>query len=292
MHIHQARALVYELIAFSLAAISLCSHPKTISAREQRQSPSPCDTSTLCPGEELVYEVSWLKVKLGQIRLKALESTTGTDGSVRYNCVAYVDSYDELPFLDVHAVSHTEMNARFFSTGFHAVEKKDDDRWLAEKSSYDLPHDMIVIEKVFQKEKNSLPFSSPTRDTVHLTEEQIQDGLSIFYFARANVRRRESMTVPTVIYGKKGRMLLQFSGVPAFEEIDALENQRVSVVQLDGKAEFRGMFGFTGKFRGWFSDDHAAIPIKAELEVTLGSVKLELVKWKRTGWSPPAIPKK
>src|SRR5260221_11240153 len=33
-----------------------------------------CQHSVICPGEELVYEVSWMSVPLGQVRLKTIEA--------------------------------------------------------------------------------------------------------------------------------------------------------------------------------------------------------------------------
>ena len=129
-----SRLLTRFTIAFAFFFGLLCVPRIVILASEQHQaSPSPCDTLLICPGEELLYEVSWLKVKLGQIRLKVLAPTTAADGAVRYNCVAYVDSYEGIPFVDLHAVTYTEMDAHFASTGYHSVEKKGDDRWLAEK---------------------------------------------------------------------------------------------------------------------------------------------------------------
>ena len=124
-----------------------------------------------------------------------------------------------------------------------------------------------------------------------MTDSLVQDGLSIFYYARATTARRDSSTVTTIVYGKKGRTVFRPGSTPAFEEIDAVENGRVRVVPIEGKAEFRGMFGFTGEFRGWFSDDRTGIPIKAELKVLIGSIKIELIQWKRSGWSPPVVPK-
>ena len=42
-----------------------------------------------------------------------------------------------------------------------------------------------------------------------------------------------------------------------------------------------------GSFEGWFSDDEARIPIVSKMNVYVGNVVIELVKWKRPGWVPP-----
>src|SRR5207244_1526436 len=70
---------------------------------------SDCRRSVICPGEELVYEVSWMSVPLGQIRVKTGESKI-VDGHIQHSATGYVESYDGLPFVDVHAIDHTYMD--------------------------------------------------------------------------------------------------------------------------------------------------------------------------------------
>ena len=275
--------------AILLLSFSLRSSSNDSPSRSQREtSTDSCSYSIVCPGEELLYEVSWMGIHLGQIRLRTLE--TSANGT--YNCVGNVDSYDGIPFVDLHAESYTEMTRDFYSSGFHAIEKKDKGQWRAEKSFYDLQHNTVVIEKIFKKGKDSPPVSVPTYDTIYLKEKPIQDGLSVFYFARAHAHHRDTLTVPIIVYSKWGHAFLHFSSVPEEEELDAINGARVRVIPFDGQAKFKGMFGFTGEFKGWISDDNAAVPLKAELKVLLGSVKLELVSWIRNGWSPPTISQK
>jgi hypothetical protein len=69
-------------------------------------------------------------------------------------------------------------------------------------------------------------------------------------------------------------------------EIDAVKYP-VETIEFDGRADFVGIFGLTGGFSGWFSNDEAAVPIIAKMKVILGSIRLELVKWNRPGWVPP-----
>jgi hypothetical protein len=59
------------------------------------------------------------------------------------------------------------------------------------------------------------------------------------------------------------------------------------VVKFDGKLDFTGIFGLSGEFEGWFSNDEARVPILAKMKVLIGSVTIELMSWKRKGWAPP-----
>jgi hypothetical protein len=244
-----------------------------------------CSSSFFCPGEDLVYEVSWLKIKLGQVRLKTSPSTY-LNGKIVHHAVAYIDSYEGLPLVDLHAIDHSDMDSLYYSLGYHATENKGD-LWHFESTDYSLEHKMIVIETVLQKERKLSPASPVHRDTIDLNDTLVEDGLSILYFARNNAHRHATMVVPTLVYGKLGKTRFLFSNEKRLEEIEAVKDKKIRVVQFNGKAEFEGIFGLTGDFEGWISDDDARVPIKAELKVLLGSVKIELIEWKRDGWSPP-----
>ena len=249
-------------------------------------SHSVCETSIICPGEELVYEVSWMRMHLGQVRLKTFESKVG-DGGIEHHAASFINSYEGIPFVDLHSIDHTQMDSMFYSLGFSALDKKKE-VWISEKSRFDHSTKSMIIEKVSQKDKNSPPTTQPTFDTLRLRQTPVQDGLSILYFARANLKNtRQELRVPTIVYGKQGVTHFQFRHEVEYVEIDALEGKKIRVVPLEGKAEFEGIFGFSGDFKGWFSDDAAAVPVKAEMKVLVGSVKLELIQWKRNGWSPP-----
>ncbi len=69
----------------------------------------------------------------------------------------------------------------------------------------------------------------------------------------------------------------EISGV----NIDAVDYD-IACVRLDGETNFISIFGLTGYFEGWFSDDEAAVPILAKMKVLIGNITLQLTEWKRT----------
>ena len=273
------------LLILAAIIISPASLVAQSSVPATHQTHTDCSSSVICPDEELVYEVSWMKIPLGQIKLKTLESKM-TETGVEHNVSAYIDSYSGLPFVDLHAIDHSHMDETFYSKGFDAIEKKGD-QWISEKSRCDVQQKLLVVEKTIQADKNSAPSGPSTFDTLRLKSVPIQDGLSILYFARANIRSGREIRVPTVVYGKQGMTRFHFQATTDFEEIEAVKDKKIRVILLEGNAEFEGIFGFTGDFKGWFSDDAAAIPIKAELSVLVGTVKIELTQWNRRAWIMP-----
>jgi hypothetical protein len=227
-------------------------------------------------GEEYVYEVSWTFFKLGTIHLKV---------SPRYTVDARVNSYPSVPFVDLHSSHYSEMDSSFYSIGSRTAEKKEED-WWGLNYIYDLPHKRLIVEETHQKDPDSPPFSRKIKDTLGLPSARFVDGLAIAFLPRLYVHTDQTVDVPTVLYGKIGTTTYHFSNEKTTVSIDALDDP-VRVVELTGTTTAVGIFGMTGDFTGWFSDDDAAVPIKGKLKVLLGSVTVELIKWNRKGWNPP-----
>ena len=227
-------------------------------------------------GEEYVYEVSWTVFKIGTIHLKV---------SPRYSVEARVNSYPSVPFVDLHSAHYCEMDSSFYSVATHTAEKREND-WCGMNYVYDLPRKRLIVEETHQKDPESPPFSTQVKDTLSLPSTQFVDGLAIAFFPRLFIHSVRTIEVPTVLYAKIGTTTYRFSNNRTTEGIDALDAP-VKVVEFDGNTTAVGIFGMTGDFTGWFSDDDAAVPIKGELKVLLGSVTVELIKWNRKGWNPP-----
>jgi hypothetical protein len=227
-------------------------------------------------GEDLLYEVSWTFFRLGTIRI-----LTAGD----YSAVAYVDSYESLPFVDLHAVYFTWMDSAFYSRACRSLEKEGDE-WQGLDYVYDFPARRLTVEETARKDLRAPPYRCTPLDTLQLEDTSFVDGVSIAYFPRKFIHTRTPVEVPTVLYGKLGKTRFDFLDKRTTTSIDALDRP-VRVVEISGSTTVEGIFGMTGDFRGWFSDDSAAVPIKGRLKVLLGEVEVELVKWNRNGWKPP-----
>ena len=152
---------------------------------------------------------------------------------------------------------------------------------------YDSTRSRCFVEETWQTDLKSAPYKRTNLDTLYIKGSHVQDGLSIAYYAREHVHDSRTVTVPTIAYGKLGSTTFRFASTPGTQEIDALDRP-IHVVEFDGWLDLEGIFGLTGEFKGWFSDDSSAVPIKAELKVILGSVNVELIQWHRKDWNPPS----
>ena len=277
------------LALFPISSSSLLGARLLSAGKSPQYNNSNCDSLLICPGEDLLYEVSYAGIKLGRIRIK----TQGLDsiaGLPQYHATAFVDSYDGIPFVDLHVIDSTHMDSLYYSRGFHAWEKQHD-QWVEEASIYDSGNHNIFIERTLHNDLTSPALGPSIYDTVENIKNAFHDGLSLLFFARAQVRHQMTISVPTVVYAKEGTTEFHFCTERKMDEVDAIKDRKIRVVGLEGTAHFSGLYGMTGDFKGWFTDDVAAIPIRAQLGVFIGNVNIELIWWHRHNWEPPAVPK-
>ncbi len=236
----------------------------------------PPRNSIMMPGEELVYEVSWTWFKLGTIRLKSMQG---------YSAEAQIDSYPDIPFVDLHSVQYSTMDSLFFSLASRSAEKKDGD-WMGLRYLTDTTQNRLFVEETYHKKPDAEPYRRAWKDTIQLESPFFVDGLSIGYFPRLFVHTVQTIAVPTVLYGKLGLTTFRFTNEKTTESLGVLDDP-VKVIEVKGTTTVEGVFGMTGDFTGWFSDDSAGVPIKGRLKVLIGNVTVELIAWRRAGWHPP-----
>ncbi len=238
-------------------------------------------TSLLVVGEELEYKVGYAFFNLGKIVVKIVDRKE-RNGRIIYKARAIIDSAPGLPFVDLHIRFESEFDEDLYSYVWTA-EDSTKKEILVRRLVFDYDSSRVFVEK---GKKN--PDGTVTReqmDTVKITA-RCQDGFSLFYFARAQFRQRSQMNVPTFIEKEQVNTYFNFTNEKEEEEVDPIKYP-VEVVKFDGRADFVGVFGLTGGFRGWFSNDKAGVPVVARMNVILGSIKVQLERWHRPGWTAP-----
>jgi hypothetical protein len=234
-------------------------------------------------GEELEYKVSYSFFTIGTIRIQVIGKEL-RNGRAVYRSRALIDSNPGLSWLvDLHIQFYSEMDPGIYSR-FWVEDDSSKKEINFKRFRFDYDN-----RKAYLEAGKKLPSSDrrvDSRDTVNITD-YCQDGLSLFFYAREHVHEHTQARVPTLIDNKQVYTYINFMNRHESAEIDAVDHP-VDVVAFDGKADYVGIFGLTGGFRGWFSNDEAQIPILARMNVILGSIKIQLAKWNRSGgWQPP-----
>ena len=229
-------------------------------------------------GEELSYVVKYAFFVLGQVTLKVTNKKSVHDQTI-YSTVAYIDSYDNIPFVNIHQIYKSEVTDRYYSAFFEGIVKNDDyDTFTKYYFNYDSSKIHIQKGKVY-------PRQIWTDSTTGIKKE-FQDGLSIFYYARMNSGQNKSEEIPGFVNEKKVVTKINFYNDVEDISIDAIDYP-VACVKVDGQLDFVSIYGLTGYYEGWFTDDDAAVPLIAKMKVMVGNITLELKEWKRKGWKPP-----
>ena len=229
-------------------------------------------------GERLKYEVSFLGVNLGTIEMTT-DGSEDYNGNKIYKVQADIQTYDGIPFVDLKATFNSWADASMnFSHKFTSNMKKGDEKWEYQQllMDYDKMNLNIKIweNKELQDEKD-----------IKLTQK-INDGSSLFFLARQYTGLKRSIKVPTVIDGQLFDTKLNFRNKVESVDIDKVDYP-IRTKYFDGQADWEGLYGLSGRFEGWFSDDDASVPILAKMNVYVGKVNIELIEWTRKGWTPP-----
>ncbi len=231
---------------------------------------------TYFQGEDLLYEVSYYGIKLGSIRIIS-EGAEDYQGTTTNKAKALIRSYSGIPFVDINVIYQSWMDQSLnFSRHFES-NIKDGNGWNFEEIRFKYDKGLIEYDR-FEKNK--------VKDTyIYKTKKKYNDGMSLFFFARNNVLSNKRYKVPCHV-SDTITTNLNFLGRIEKVETDAIKYP-VSTVYFNGELGGEGVYGMTGKFEGWFSNDEAKVPIKAKVKVYIGNVDIKLIEWKRGNWMPP-----
>lgn len=237
------------------------------------------DPGVFVVGEELEYNVSYTIFDLGKVRFTVMDTISKFNKTV-YVVKAFVDSYDGVPFVDLHQVFYSQMTSDPYSMLFTISNTADPKETPYTQYTFDYANQKVSYE-MGKKPQNTVS----KKGTEPVTTFQ-QDGLSLFFYARSHCQQLKKESVPIFVNEKSFFTQFNFMNKIGSQEIDAV-SYPIETIEFDGTADFTGIFGLTGYFKGYFSNDKASIPIVAKMKVILGSIHIELIRWKRPGWIPP-----
>jgi hypothetical protein len=231
-------------------------------------------------GEELRYSVKWKFLRLGTIIMTTASDTTGTSPDL-VQVLMDVRSSAGIPVVVLREQNQAVMDmARMRSVRFQATHDLNGHRQSIRHAF--TPEERAVFTELVDDEA-----AAPVQKLLENVDEYVE-GVTLFYYARDAARRGGTHTVSTLVNQELSRTEITIS--PRTEEIELdVVDYPVRARRLYGKAEWTGgAAGVTGAFMGWVSDDDAAVMLRAELEIFLGSIDIELEQWRRIGWQPPS----
>lgn len=236
------------------------------------------NSKMLYPGEHLEYRVSFWGITLGHIYIDTYQEEE-LNGEKVIKTKGYMQSNPDIPFIDLRAVYYSWLDpSGNFTHKFIGKVKLSDGTWDYQQIDFNYQKKIIKNVKYAHKRKFI--------DTSFHTSKKTQDGLSLYFFTRQNLNLGKSIKIPTIVDRDIVYTKINFKNIKQNQKIDAV-NYKIKTIYFNGKADWTGIYGLTGEFEGWFSDDDARVPIVAKMKVYVGSIYIELIKWKRGKWIPP-----
>ncbi len=225
--------------------------------------------------EELVYEVSFMGISIGEVKLAAIGAET-LKGREAYHVRATLKTHNNIPFLKANIVydSWIDKSLKFS----HKLEA----RIIHDSGNKELfITDMSYPEIMFRKSINN----KTTEEKSIKVGGRICEGLTLIYIIRQMAGSGKSIIIPTIQGYDTSATKLTFEKAKNLINIDAFDYKTPSFY-IAGKGNWTGVYGVTGDFRAWVSADNMRVPLKAQVKLYLGMVNIELKKWKRKSWKP------
>jgi hypothetical protein len=225
-------------------------------------------------GEVLRYKVKWAFVRLGTVTIRQLP-VDSSDTTVSVLEMS-VQSAPALPFIDVNFTNQTHLS--FLSQSL-LKELVISGKNPSQKTIY--RYDSSSLQMMME---DSAEGKSVRRDSVKLTDP-CYGALGLLMLSRGLIGSGRTLVLPTLNDYRIDPTELSFPEDVEELEVDALDRP-VRCRRVEGVANWVGtsFAGMKGPFHGWISDDEAAVPLKAKVEIFLGSIVLELESYERSDW--------
>ncbi len=234
-------------------------------------STNPLSTRPFQAGEQLTYDISWMKITAGTAVMAVSEADT--------------DGNRPLTKLLTTAQSRPAITT-FFPVDNRVESIVDSATLLPEHLNFKRREGKKKedIEYTFhQKEGRVTVVKGGTTETLEMLPGT-QDVISCLYYARSELSLQPgSVMTMNVYHDKKNRKLeVRVEGIETVSgPWGEVETARVLVVM-----PFQGLFLNQGNIRVWFTTDDRRIPVRMKAKVIIGSIVADLV----SGWqaSSPA----
>ncbi|MBE0646017.1 MAG: DUF3108 domain-containing protein [Bacteroidetes bacterium] len=276
-HLCQLRfcaSLVFGVVLYACLpwAISL------IALAQPAATPVKNATAPFAHEEVLRYSVHWSFVRLGSIELRqSLKKTANGNGAV---VQLSARSASGLPFIDVNIRDRAVLDPGDPRCVEFTVRKEHEPA-VTKKYAFDRETRTLSVEV---REARQPPVRQQRTE-----KRDFYDALGMIMLLRGLAGSGQQITVP---------MLMDFEIVHSraecsreIEEVDVPafdEDVPAYRIALRSSWEDESIGGLGGDIDFWCSADEAAIPLRAEMDLTLGSIVIELESCKRPGWKQRA----
>ncbi len=237
-------------------------------------------SSVLMPGEFLEYNVTYMGISIANVKFycDGYESLQGRSvAKIRTN----VFTYGHIPLINAKVKMEEWIDkSRVFSHKFIRNLSIRNKPWEYQKIEFDYNKNILKNNKWINNKSTSsinLEFNPSYR---------IHSAIGLFYKARLAASPNFTSQILTYLDESPFYTNIRYGSQKDYILVDGI-NGKVRAIYCKGNANWDKQYGLTGEFEGWFSDDNARIPLKGKIDFIIGKINIELVKYKRDGWTAP-----
>lgn len=243
---------------------------------EKIRIPPPTMEKLLSVKEDFVYKVTYGFFTLGKIKVETVNDTT-YNGKDCFYLKTVIRSNKSIPLIGTEInrygsfVEVADSLPRTLQFWFDNVDEN-----IMKETNYFFDRDQ---GKVFTYEMDE-----PV-DTLDL-EDPASSGHIVFYLSRLFAGTVQPYDIPIYIEHEKGRLRAESNPKTDMREYEAFDRP-IPVYKSDGFADVNGPFGFSGRFKSYFSADEWRIPLEGHVKVWLGYAKIRLIEYSREPITEP-----
>ncbi len=259
-----------SVIATVIAALILSMHVRT----QVKLDRSQVNIAPFKAGETLRYKVKWGFIRLGTIEI---HQEVNSQDQTKFIVSMIIRSASGIPLVNINKNSQSILQANAPRNIYFKTTSAND----AVVYQFDFASSKIRMEG---KEEGTQPVN---KEMPYVDE--YYDALGFLMLARCVSHSVQSMIVPMIMDYQIKTTRLQFEHSLEEIEVDAIDDEILArKFQSIGSWENKASGGMNGNFSCWVSADAAAVPLKAEMKIAVGSIKVELESYTRSGWIPGA----
>jgi len=213
-------------------------------------------------GESLLYSVTWMGVKAGELLMQVIRQEGGDDEFLlkvtakTAGLLAVLYPVDDLFTTTVSGSARLPMR--------HEMVQREGRRKNNKVTVYDQLHGRVSYSK-----NNKAP-------RVFAVDGPVHNEFSSFFFLRVmSFVPGEKSVVPTFADKKRHRVAVSLEGREAMETIFG----RRDTLEVKPHLTFKGLYQKVGDPLVWLTDDPSRIPVKIKAKIVIGSLTANLIAY-------------
>ena len=254
--------------------------PSTQTADGQPDVPSKYTSNPFRPGEVLRYSVKWSFVRLGAIELR--QPAGSRNGDTRSTVSFSVVSASGLPFVDVRLREQSCLNAADPRSTDFLIRREHEPKEV-KRYTYD------TLTQFFAMELR--PEGKRVSHARRQERRRCYDAVGMLMMLRGLAGSGDKVAIPTLMDFAIRESRASFPREIERIQVAAFNDQELPAYRVSVSSSWtdESAGGMGGNFVLWCTVDEAAIPLRAEIEIALGSIVIELESCTRPGWSHTAL---